>query len=58
VLAEEPMRTYEVLRAIGIHRERLCYLGQKGYITPARIEVGERQFGEYGDEDVAKVLVM
>lgn len=52
------MRTHEVLRAIGIPRERLYYLEQKQYITPTRIEVGEKQFREYREEDVAKVRVM
>ena len=46
VLEEEPMRTHEVLRAIVIPRERLHYLEQEGYITPARTEVSEKQFGE------------
>lgn len=52
------MRTHEVLQAVGIPRERLYCLERKRYITPARIEVGEKQFREYSDEDVAKVRVM
>ena len=47
--------TAELLARIDIPRQKLYYLEQKGYITPLKAAVGDKEFREYSDEDVKKV---
>lgn len=49
------IRTPELLARIDIPRQKLYYLEQKGYITPRKTVIGDKEFREYGEEDVKKV---
>ena len=49
------MKTPELLTKIDIPRHRLYYLEQKGYITPKKTTVGEKEFREYSKDDLDKV---
>ena len=50
-----PITTHELLRRIDIPRHRLYYLEQKGFISPKKRQIGEKEFREYSEEDVIKV---
>lgn len=52
------MNTPELLAKIDIPRHRLYYLEQKGYITPKKTTVGEKEFREYSKDDLDKVEVI
>ena len=52
------MKTPELLSKIDIPRHRLYYLEQKGYITPKKTIVGEKEFREYSEEDLNKVELL
>ena len=52
------MKTPELLAKIDIPRHRLYYLEQKGYITPKKTTVGEKEFREYSEEDLSKVEII
>jgi DNA-binding transcriptional MerR regulator len=49
------MTTAEVIKAIGIPRDKLYYLEQKGFINPKKILVGERESRDYSGGDVEKI---
>ena len=49
------IRTPELLAKIDIPRQKLYYLEQKGFITPGKTVIGEKEFREYSEEDVKKV---
>ncbi len=49
------MRTPELLQKIDIPRQKLYYLEQKGYITPTKTTVGEKEFRDYSDDDVNRI---
>jgi DNA-binding transcriptional MerR regulator len=49
------MRTQELLAKIDIPRHKLYYLEQKGYISPKKTVIGEKEFREYTDEDLKRV---
>ena len=47
--------TQELLAKIDIPRQKLYYLEQKGFITPKKKKVGEKEFREYSEKDLIKV---
>lgn len=47
--------TQELLSKIDIPRQKLYYLEQKGFITPKKRQIGEKEFREYSGEDLLKV---
>jgi len=47
--------TQELLALIDIPRQKLYYLEQKGFITPKKTSIGDKEFREYSEEDVKKV---
>lgn len=49
------IRTPELLARIDIPRQKLYYLEQKGFISPSKTVIGEKEFREYSEEDVKKV---
>ena len=49
------IKTPELLKLIDIPRQKLYYIEQKGYITPQKIVIGEKEFREYSDEDVRRI---
>ena len=49
------IRTPELLARIDIPRQKLYYLEQKGFIKPQKMQIGEKEFREYSEEDVKKV---
>lgn len=49
------IRTQELLAKIDIPRQKLYYLEQKGYITPKKTVIGEKEFREYSEEDLKKI---
>ena len=49
------IRTQELLAKIDIPRQKLYYLEQKGFITPRKFSIGEKEFREYSEEDVRRV---
>lgn len=49
------IRTPELLARIDIPRQKLYYLEQKGFISPRKTVIGEKEFREYSEEDVKKV---
>lgn len=49
------IRTPELLAKIDIPRQKLYYLEQKGFITPHKTVIGDKEFREYSDDDVKKV---
>lgn len=49
------IRTPDLLAKIDIPRQKLYYLEQKGFITPQKITIGDKEFREYSEEDVKKV---
>lgn len=49
------INTAELLQAIDIPRSKLYYLEQKGYISPQKKVVGEKEYRFYSPEDVLKV---
>ncbi|MBI5469163.1 MAG: MerR family transcriptional regulator [Deltaproteobacteria bacterium] len=40
---------------IDIPRQKLYYLEQKGFISPTKTVIGEKEFRQYSEEDVKKV---
>jgi DNA-binding transcriptional MerR regulator len=52
------MKTAEILEQINIPRHKLYYLEQKGYITPARVPMGDLEARVYSGEDVEKVRLI
>lgn len=49
------MRTQELLAKIDIPRQKLYYLEQKGFISPKKTVIGEKEFREYSEEDLKKI---
>lgn len=49
------IRTPELLAKIDIPRQKLYYLEQKGFISPTKTVIGEKEFRQYSEEDVKKV---
>ncbi len=49
------IRTQELLAKIDIPRQKLYYLEQKGFISPKKTVIGEKEFREYSDEDLKKI---
>lgn len=49
------MKTSQILEQIGIPRHKLYYLEQKGYISPARIPMGDLEAREYSEVDIKKI---
>ncbi len=47
--------TQELLSRIDIPRQKLYYLEQKGFISPKKRQIGEKEFREYSDADLVKV---
>ncbi len=47
--------TQELLARIDIPRQKLYYLEQKGFISPKKRQIGEKEFREYSDRDLIKV---
>jgi len=47
--------TQELLSRIDIPRQKLYYLEQKGFISPNKRQIGEKEFREYSDRDLVKV---
>jgi DNA-binding transcriptional MerR regulator len=47
--------TQELLAKIDIPRQKLYYLEQKGFITPKKKQVGEKEFREYSEKDLILV---
>ncbi len=47
--------TQELLSKIDIPRQKLYYLEQKGFITPKKRQIGEKEFREYSGTDLLKV---
>ena len=52
------MTTSELLRRIPIPRHKLYYLEQKGYISPKKNQVGEKEFRDYSERDAEKVRLI
>ena len=52
------MKTSEIIRTIDIPINKLYYLEQKGYITPRRAPVGDRDVIEYSQQDVEKIRLI
>lgn len=49
------LKTPDLLKLIDIPRQKLYYLEQKGYVTPHKIVIGEKEFRQYTKEDVDKI---
>ncbi|MBI5682065.1 MAG: MerR family transcriptional regulator [Deltaproteobacteria bacterium] len=49
------IKTPDLLKLIDIPRQKLYYLEQKGYITPQKIVIGEKEFRQYSEEDVKRI---
>lgn len=49
------IKTPELLKLIDIPRQKLYYLEQKGYISPQKIVIGEKEFREYSEGDVQRI---
>ncbi len=47
--------TSELLQTIDIPRNKLYYLEQKGYISPQKKVVGEKEYRLYSPEDARKI---
>ncbi len=47
--------TQELLAKIDIPRQKLYYLEQKGFISPKKKQVGEKEFREYSEKDLILV---
>jgi len=47
--------TQELLSKIDIPRQKLYYLEQKGFISPKKRQIGEKEFREYSESDLVKV---
>ncbi|MFZ5861699.1 MAG: MerR family transcriptional regulator [Nitrospirota bacterium] len=52
------MKTNDLLKQIDIPRHKLYYLEQKGYVTPARIPMGDLEAREYSAADVELVAAI
>lgn len=48
--------TQELLARIDIPRQKLYYLEQKGFIKPNKTRIGDKEFREYSEEDVKRVV--
>ncbi len=47
--------TQDLLSRIDIPRQKLYYLEQKGFISPKKRQIGEKEFREYSEADLVKV---
>ena len=50
--------TAELLQTIDIPRNKLYYLEQKGYISPQKKVVGEKEYRLYSAEDAQKISLI
>jgi DNA-binding transcriptional MerR regulator len=55
---EDLVKTNDLLKQIDIPRHKLYYLEQKGYVTPARIPMGDLEAREFSESDVRLVTVI
>jgi DNA-binding transcriptional MerR regulator len=55
---EGSVKTNDLLKQIDIPRHKLYYLELKGYVTPARIPMGDLEAREYSASDVRLVTVI
>jgi len=47
--------TQDLLSRIDIPRQKLYYLEQKGFISPKKRQIGEKEFREYSEADLVTV---
>jgi len=47
--------TQDLLSRVDIPRQKLYYLEQKGFISPKKRQIGEKEFREYSEADLVRV---